>query len=479
MSQTLNTPIVGEYYVSRSPNVADNLLINLYPEINKSGGKEQTYLRRVPGKRLVAQVGFGPIRGLIVLKGVLYVVSGSEFFSVNLTTYGITKIGDVSLGLERVSLADNGNQIFIACNGPSYIYNSTTNSFTQITDPDFEGAGSVVYMDGYFVFNQPDSQTMWVTEIFDGTVINPLDFASAEGSPDNIVGLVADHRELWVFGESSIEVWYDAGLADFPFQRVQGAVTETGCVSKDTIVKLDNTLFWLGKDLLGGGIVYRAEGYSAKRVSTHSIETLIGSSDLSSAFAFSYQRNGHSFYHLTVPSKDLTFCYDVSTDAWHQRALFQDGVFKSDISNCIYPYNGVHYVGDRFDANLYILDDDTYFDNSLPIKWLRRWRAFPTGQSPEVRTIHNYLLLDCETGFDIPTHDPPQIMLRWSDDSGHTWSNEHWLSMGLVGEKGNRVIWRRLGSTVGNRSRLYEVSGISPVPIYINGALLDVEMLNA
>jgi hypothetical protein len=73
----------------------------------------------------------------------------------------------------------------------------------------------------------------------------------------------------------------------------------------------------------------------------------------------------------------------------------------------------------------------------------------------------------------------PQVMLRWSDDGGHTWSNEHWKSMGMIGEYGKRVLWRRLGMTQKIRDRVYEISGTDPVPVYIMGAQLIVSPTNA
>jgi hypothetical protein len=68
--------------------------------------------------------------------------------------------------------------------------------------------------------------------------------------------------------------------------------------------------------------------------------------------------------------------------------------------------------------------------------------------------------------------DDPEAMLRWSDDGGHTWSNEHWTSMGRIGEYGFRAFWRRLGMTLKLRDRVYEVSGTDPVKIVITGANL-------
>jgi hypothetical protein len=89
----------------------------------------------------------------------------------------------------------------------------------------------------------------------------------------------------------------------------------------------------------------------------------------------------------------------------------------------------------------------------------------------------DYLIADQET---IATQGAdPQVMLRWSDDGGHTWSSEHWASMGKIGQYYKRVIWRRLGMTVKLRDRVYEVSGTDPVKIAIMGAELILSPTNA
>jgi hypothetical protein len=70
-------------------------------------------------------------------------------------------------------------------------------------------------------------------------------------------------------------------------------------------------------------------------------------------------------------------------------------------------------------------------------------------------------------------------MLRWSDDGGHTWSNEHWTSIGKIGVYQKRAIWRRLGMTLKLRDRVYEVSGTDPVKISVMGAELLLSPTNA
>lgn len=552
----MKTPILGSSYVARSVNAADARMVNLFPEVIPEGGKEPGFLNRAPGIRLLANMGDGPIRGMWQFGGYGYAVSGEILYKID-TIWNTTAIGTVSGSSGPVSMSDNGTQMFIACNGPSFIYNSLTLEFKQITDPDFPGAVTVGYLNGYFVFNEPNSQRLWITQLLDGTSIDPLDFASAEGSPDGLVSILIDHREAWLFGTNSVEVWYDSGGADFPLSPVQGAFNEVGCIAPFSVAKLDNGIFWLGADARGQGIVYRANGYTAQRVSTHAVEWQIQQyGNMTDAIAYTYQQDGHAFYVLIFPSANTTWVFDVATSMWHERAAFINGSFTRHRSNCQMSFSNEIVVGDHEIGNIYAFDLNVFSDSGAPQKWLRSWRALPTGTNDLKRSAHHSLQLDAETGavddsFTTPVviidisvpnedllaengdflvweyYDPalndviltesgeqlvqedggqlviidassviggkllieqsqatstaidPQVMLRWSDDGGHTWSNEHWRSMGLVGQWGRRVIWRRLGMTLKLRDRVYEVSGTDPIKIAIMGAELTASPTNA
>jgi hypothetical protein len=66
----------------------------------------------------------------------------------------------------------------------------------------------------------------------------------------------------------------------------------------------------------------------------------------------------------------------------------------------------------------------------------------------------------------------PLMTLRWSDDGGKTFSNEHVRDCGQAGAYLTRVLWNRLGSP---RDRVYEISVTDPVPWRIIDAYLDAD----
>lgn len=507
----MQSPILGSSYQARSLNAANNRMVNLFPEITPDGGKNAAWLNRAPGLTLQFTLPTGPIRGMLVAQGVLYVAAGNFLYSVT-SNYTITQLGSIT-GLNQVSMADNGFQLFVACDPDAFIYTFATNTFQALTDPSFAGAATVAFIDGYFVFNVPNSQQMWSTKLYDGTAINLLSFASAEGSPDNIRTVIADHRELWVFGENSIEVWYDAGQSTFPLLPIQGAFNEIGCIARYSIAKADNGLFWLGADARGNGVVYRNRGYAAQRVSTHAVEWQIQQYDnLIEVTGYSYQQDGHTFYALNFPGANTTWVYDIATQSWHERTSWADGSFGRHWADSHANFNNLPLVGDYRNGNVYSFDLNNYTDNGSIQRWLRSWRALPTGTNDLKRTAHHALQIDCEAGVGeqgveteidfllvaqdetfITTEDGknillnlipakqtvnPKIMLRWSDDGGHTWSSYHTREIGRAGETGKRAIWRRLGMTTKLRDRVYEITGTDAVKIAIMGAELTATATN-
>lgn len=463
---------IGPSYTLSSVAVDCQRCLNWFPEIDEIGsGKdhEVASLQPTPGLSLLTTIGAGPIRATYTAtNGTLYVVSYNKIYSVS-SSWVATELGTLNTTVGNVSMADNGITIMLVDGTYGYAVTLADGTFAEITDPDFPGADQVVFQDGYFIFNDPDTGKFMITGAYDITV-DALDVATAEGSPDDIVGLISDHRDLWLFGEKSIEVWYNSGAADFPFERNQGAFIEHGCIAPFSIQKMNNTVFWLGRDDKGGGIVYMAHGLSPQRISTHAVEIAIqGYGDLSTTTAWTYEQNGHFFYVLNFDSTDVntTWVFDTSTNLWHERTFNNEGVQERHrAQNHAYAYS-THVVGDYENGNLYSLDTTVYSDAGVEIKRLRRT---PHISEEMKRIFYDSFELDIEAGVGIDGLGQgvdPQAMMRFSDDGGRTWSNEKWVSFGKIGQTKKRAKWHRLGSA---RDRVFEITISDPVKAVLIGA---------
>jgi hypothetical protein len=468
-------PLIGPAYRARSLNVSAQRAVNCYLEAGADGAP--VALLGTPGTALKATLGSGPIRGGIFAGGYSWFVSGNTVYRLS-SEYASTNCGTIATSSGNVSLSANDTQILIVDGVYGYIIDMATAVVAQINDPDFpNGVTQSTYQDGFFIVAGNDSGQFFINETpNNGNLWNGLDFSSAEGSPDNTISIISDHRELWLIGSDSAEVWVNTGNADFPFERSGNVFIEHGCAAAFSLDKMDNTVFWLGSDSRGGIVVWRANGYTPTRVSNHAVEFAIGQySTISDAFAFTYTHEGHSFYCLTFPSGNATWVYDASTNEWHERAWFNpnNGSLNRWRASChVFAFN-THLVGDFENGNIYSLDLDAYSDNGSPIKRLRSTLALNRDQ---FRQFYSMLQIHMETGVGDDVTIDPQLVLRYSDDSGHTWSNEIAASMGRIGEYSHRAIFRRLGSAY---NRVFEISTTDPVKFAVIGAVLEFTNGNA
>lgn len=391
--------IVGAAYRSRSLNMASQQCINLYPEICEVD-QSVVALYGTPGSRKLCTLpGEGGIRAIYTpSSGKLIAVRGDTVYRIDGNWNYVACIGTLLTKSGPVSIADNGTIAALVDGNYGYTMNLATSVVERITSESFDGGANVVqFLDGYFVFNRPNTQVFFWSDLYSSNV-DGLSFASAEGAPDVLVSLIVDHRECWMFGDTSTEVFVNTGDQDQPIQRMNGAFLEHGCAAPHSVAKLDNTVFWVGKDANGQGTIWRANGYTPQRISTHAIEYAIQTYPrISDATAYTYQQDGHAFYVLTFPSADKTWCYDAATQMWHERA-YRDtttGNLGRHRSNCCAFFGGVHVVGDYNDGRIYALDPDYFTDDGDPLVALR---SAANLKNAGKRLFHRSLLIEVESG---------------------------------------------------------------------------------
>lgn len=466
-------PFVGGSYTARSPTFDAQRTVNLYPEVSGSGtSKTVGMLIGTPGLKLWSTISDVPIRGLLRVSATVgIVVAGSHVFVVD-TAGASTQIGSIAPGMSPVSMASNGLSVMLVTGANGYFINLKTYLVSPISDAAFTGADKVDFLDGFFVFNQPGTQNFQITTLY-GTAIQPLDFASAEGSPDVLISLIVDHREAWMFGLNSTEVFVNTGAADFPFERLQGVFIEQGCAAKNSVVKMDNTIIWLSADDRGQGIVQRARGYVPDRISNHALEFAIASySRIDDAVAYSYQQEGHMFYMLTFPSAKATWCFDSTTALWHQRAWrnTSSGALEQHRSICHMAFANKNIVGDWETGKLYYFDLDTYTDNGDTIPAIRQCPHI--AEQNGVWQFFASLWVDMQTGVGLSSGQgsDPVVMLEWSDDGGRSFPHYQTVKIGKIGETRMRARWNRLGRS---RDRVWRVTLSDPIKrIFLDGDVM-------
>jgi hypothetical protein len=343
---------------------------------------------------------------------------------------------------------------------------------TQITDANFPLVSSVTYQAGYFIWSIANSGEIQISPLNDGFgPYDPLDRATSEFNPDNLLAVFSDHDDLFLMGEDTIEPWYNTGAVDFPFQRNLGSVMEVGLSSRDTVAKADNSIFWLGKSgERGGQQVWRANGYTPVRVSTHALEKKweeVTPGDIEGSHAISFRIEGHEFYVLTIPNLG-TYVYDASTGMWCEWE--QKDKAGWDVVGFTDAF-GLRLFGSLTDGRVLKASVDVYADDGAPIEWEATTPPVSTENNELAR--HDFVRIDVETGVGLTANQgsDPKMSIRWSDN-GVDFNNWKELSMGKKGARGIRAFLRRLGIS---RSRTYQIRGSDPVKTAILGAYVKIQ----
>lgn len=460
MGRPLPLPIHS--YALRSPPGSSARLLNCFASQAPPDAKTPVRLVRAPGIAQWTTVGTGPIWANFKALGYLWVLSGSKLYRVD-TNKTATLIGDIGVvsSVQNIDIEANAQSIVVVNAPNAFYYDGTT--FGQITDPDFtsRGAGDVEFIDDWLLFREPNSGRFFGADLGSPNSFDSLNFATAEGAPDNLVGLKVDHRQAILPGETTVELWEDVGGSGFPFQRSVNGFLEIGCLNGRTMVKCDNSVFWLANDYT----VRRLDGISPSKISQEGIEQKLRIATVSQAVAWSYTVEGHVCYVLVVP--EGTFVYDCTSKEWHERGSYGYDFWRAQTHA---QFAGLELVGDPLSNQIGYLDPTVYSEWNTEL--IMQWTYQPIYASAQ-RAFHQRLEIIVQTGVGTATGQgvDPQLMLECSDDGGISWEPVENLSLGAQGATQTPVVSNQLGSAY---QRVYRASVSDPVAVTVTDTQIEV-----
>lgn len=469
--------LISSAYDGKSIIASGQECVNLYAEINQQDPQapaKVTYYP-TPGTTLYASpVTPDNSRGCYRTSfGTAYCVIGSSVYFVNSSGL-LLLVGTVADRQSQIYFADNGIVCVLVDGVNGYVIDIATNTFGIITDPNFYGADFVALLDTFFIFNRPGTPQWFisgsnVTYLMLTTTgaFDPLDIASKSGFNDPIVGIASVHRELWLIGALTTEVWIGTGAADFYFQQQQGAYINHGCAAQYSIANMDVLVFFIMQDQQGSGIVVQGQGYDVSEISTPRIVNMIkGYENFTDAIGFCFQIDDHAFYALVFPTASKGLLYDLKTKQWCEwNWNDENGNFLRPRINCAMFVNGVNVGGDWENGKLLKLDINSFTDEDSPIV---RVRTFPHMVDGNDKVTYNEFQADMDVG-TITDDSTPMVDLSWSDDKGRSYGNPVQQSMGKIGEYLTVPSWNRLGQA---RDRVFKLSWSTNNDTSLNGGFV-------
>ena len=454
----------------RSRPINPSRVVNLYAEPAPENSVSPWMLIGTPGQKAFATAGSGDIRCGLYALGAAYVLSGTTVYRIDSGGTATACTGDTPSATGSAMMKTNGVQLGLLVNGRMfYIAAATPTVVTLVTDGQYpaEGASSFDFINGYGAFTTASTDGEWfLSDSYDFSAYDAADFATAESAPDGLLRGLANHNEMWLFGERTTEVWQNTASI-FPFDPIPGSLMDRGIAAPLSAILTDNAPFWIGDDR----IVYRANGYTPTRVSTFAVEEVLRSGTISDAEASTHAIAGHHFYVLRFPTLDRTLVYDAATNLWHERQTDTDVTPAAWDVLCIFTAFGKTLVGLE-DGVVRELDLDTYLDGAMQIR--RVITSYPAynGRQAILRSME----LECERGVGLNTGQgsDPQWMLRFSRDGGMTFGNEKMASMGAAGRRRARVMWEQQGRF---QDGAVELAIADPVKVVVYGGNYETEDL--
>jgi hypothetical protein len=466
----MEIPFVGGAYEGRSKDINAQRSINLFPVVDNEDAKSVVAMYGTPGNTVFCTSGTTAIvRGMHVMGNYLYSVVGNTVYQI-VANGTPTSLGVITTSTGHVGMADNGTQLLIV-DGTAFGHIVTTDTLTDISDGDFPTATDCAFFDGYFIVTVGSTGRINISGLYEGTTWDALEYTTAEAVSDDLVGIGTTSQNLWLLGERSVEVYYNSGNTTFPFARVPGAITPIGCGAVDSIVEINEKIYCLSNKKS----IMRSTGYSFEIISTPTINYQISSyATISDALAFTYTLEGREFYVIHFPTPDKTWALDVESLYWHEWQSLTGSVAGAFRGVTGVVFNSAQLVGDSASGKIYTLSMNTYTDNALNIRRIRRTQTI---NKEKFNVIHHQVELDFESGVGLDVASTadgydPQVTLKWSDDGGNTWSDGEAVSLGKYQKYSTRQRWRRLGKS---RNRVYEATIETPVKVVLLGSFAELE----
>lgn len=472
---------IGPSYQSQSSTADVERTVNWYQEYHESkGAKGPQALYPTPGVRTFVTTTDAPGRAFFKYEDRVFAVIGPTFYEVlwdaDTETASVVNRGTVLVDASPARITGNGdvaNELIVSSGGAAYLYDMVGNTLTLVSTPALSTVRMVDYLGGYFMGLDPTTSTWAISDLADGGTWPVLQAQQRNAATDRWISLLVANQEVWLHGSLTTDVWQLTGAFPFPFAPISGANLQWGIAAPFSSAVLGSPI-WLGASQHGSGMVLQAAGYVARRVSTHAVETKIQRySRIDDAVGWVYQEDGHTFYVLSFPTAQATWCYDAATSQWHERAYWNHVTAAEEAWRPQWHVEafGKHLMLDRATGTIH--ETSVSFGSDVGGTEIRRERIAPHIEVQGRKKVFLHSVeLDLEVGLGLATGQgsDPTLMLQVSHDAGKTWGPERWISAGAMGKYKTRTRWGKLGS---GRDQVVRVIVSDPVPWRIVGAETD------
>lgn len=343
-----------------------------------------------------------------------------------------------------------------------------------------------------------------------------LQLGSITSHPGTMVACRTLHRRLFLFSQNFTEVWENAGIGtNLPFRRNNSSLMEVGSPALGSISVGFDRMFFLAQDKDGLAGVMEVKGTESILVSNRALDFQLAQyaedpfTGVADARGILIKENGIIFYRLNFTLANHTFVLNVTMSTpdapkWHEEEVLNGD--RHPAQTHAY-FDGVNYYGNYHAPKFYIVDDNESTNDGETIRRMRIGKQMtPEGYNrlridrfqldvlqgakeidefiPIELSAENEDTITTEADNDIILDQEinigggqPTVFLAVSRDGGQTYGNYLHATMGKIGERTHRTVWRKLGTTPRGQGFTPKIEFFNQIPFIILGAAWDFEVL--
>lgn len=425
--------LTGGTYQHKSRPLTKQLTRNWWPQAQATQKARSDYiLQSFYGLKLWKSQAGNADRGMLVNQGKLYKVTDTTLYQVDILG-NHTALGTIP-GSYRCRMKAMGSQIIIVNgSGLAFVWNGT--SLTQITDPNLGTPRGVAVLNNQAIYDAGTGQGFDVSNVGVPGTINGLNNAAAESASDDLLIPAAWRETLYLMGKETIELWYNSGQGNPPFDKIQGAVLNIGLGAIDSVADMPDFMFFFGSD----------KQFHSLTPGSTAVDTVISNPAMAKEFqdylvtddciGWTQQLEGQWFYVATFPTQNVTWVFPVGGE-WFQWGSSAAGRIRANSYANVF---GKKLVAEYNSGNIFELDPETYTDNGEAIIRTRDSAPIHSGllgaDNKEFEINSLELVVETGVGLLVGQGSDPRIMFSVSRDGGKSFGTERQMRIGTLGER--------------------------------------------
>jgi hypothetical protein len=347
------------------------------------------------------------------------ITAGVAYYVVNKAT-NTFQVSLTSGGAAVTFTTDGTGTITANTGGPTTTIAEATSTLNSFPTPH---VAVPTFIDGYILLAKGSDVYNCVLD--EPTRWDSSNYLTAEMFPDAIVSLARQNNQVVVFGEHSIEFFYDAAnINGSPLARNDSTTIQIGCAAPYILYQNENTFMFVGQSEAGGRAVWQVTGFQPKRISDEYVDRIVDAeTDMSDCRGFGLRTMGHLMFAINLTTLGRTLVYDVDEKLWHEwssNVAGSHGVFA-----CNYladNHLGAAYMLHISNGTLYKFDPTAFQDDATAILVEIQTNKFDM-DTYKRKFMHSIQMVGdrAATGNSVD--------VKWSDDDYQTWSSTKTIAL--------------------------------------------------